>query len=328
MTSIIVPHYQAMLDAVHTIADQYFYSGRVQDALTLLENAIPISQAAEVPPSRRVDILLHRAGLMIDAALSFPGYDHLKTLALLQDAARATANDQQRAQALELTGKALYYQSLIDPKVPVTDPDYESFSHYFLQSLPLYREHGDFRGECSALFHLGLMAERQERLIEAETQYWESIDIARNHGFKREQSFSVRHLGFLALRHGDLRAAEDLLLESLRLRQEIGYVIGQPYAHLALVHLYLLQNRPDKAVKAYTQGTYLIDDLQLNGPGIMVTLLGVGEVLVEHNLNNEAQDSLKRAQRIARNLNHEWGLKNASNALLTLPGAFEEDSPA
>ncbi|MBM4258108.1 MAG: hypothetical protein FJ147_19720, partial [Deltaproteobacteria bacterium] len=98
------------------------------------------------------------------------------------------------------------------------------------ESLWLYREVGDVRGQAFAVSELGTIARVRGELDAAQRSQHDALQLFREVGDVQCQAFAVSELGTIARVRGELDAAQRSQHDALQLFREVGDVRGQAFA--------------------------------------------------------------------------------------------------
>jgi tetratricopeptide (TPR) repeat protein len=124
---------------------------------------------------------------------------------------------------------------------------------YSNEALRLAESIGDQNGMCNAYATLGMLAQANNRLDEAEHAYTESYRLARLLEHSGLMSRAMYHLSDVASMRGDLERATALLEEALANTQASGRVWDIPIMTTQLGHLARQQQRYDLAKAHYRE---------------------------------------------------------------------------
>jgi tetratricopeptide (TPR) repeat protein len=124
---------------------------------------------------------------------------------------------------------------------------------YANEALHLARSIGDQSGMCNAYATLGMLAQANGKLDEAERAYIESDALARQLQQSGLMSRAMSHLSDMASMRGDLERATALLEEALANARVIGMTWDIPIMTTMLGHLARQQQRYDLAKARYRE---------------------------------------------------------------------------
>jgi tetratricopeptide (TPR) repeat protein len=133
----IAAKYTTLIQSLCDIAESYYYLGRLDDALTLLDAGIQIAEQHEVLPGDQASLLLQRGKLRATAIFLTNG-DLDSTLADLAQAQQIAEDIHDRrllGSALNLIGQAHYFDILNSG-----GQDWDVPQPYFQQALALQEE--------------------------------------------------------------------------------------------------------------------------------------------------------------------------------------------
>ena len=266
----LTKHYTTAFDALHEIANSYFFLGRLGDALSLLHTSLQIIEAGEVVPQDRLKLLLLYGKILTVEHLINRGDTELMFSTILQ-AKQITAQTEAQhsiADALSLLGQAhcnattvATMKSGASPFGPRDQRKYEEAFTYQQQALKLREELHDTQGISESHFCIGLVH-----------QFWQQNDLAREHFIKAilvaeqsghilEQAEPHRHLTFDALFKGDLDQALIHAKQALSFREASGFRPYQPFDHLALWDIYLKKGDTANAEFHMQQASTLAEEM-------------------------------------------------------------------
>ncbi len=129
---------------------------------------------------------------------------------------------------------------------------------YANEALRLARSIGDQHGMCNAYATLGMIAQANGKLDEAERAYIESDALARQLKHSGLLSRAMSHLSDVASMRGDLERATALLEEALANARVSGMTWDIPIMTAMLGHLARQQQRHDLAKARYREGLTLL----------------------------------------------------------------------
>jgi tetratricopeptide (TPR) repeat protein len=303
-SEIVATQYSAALSALGRVAEAYFTAGHLDEAVALLDHVQQIAAASEVRPEDRAALLI-QAGETLTYRGSFCTNQYDAAFAILQraeQAARATDDQLLLAHALDARGRGYYQRTLTTEQ-----GSFDQALSYFQQALALRKAAGDGLGLCESLFHVGLVAERQQRYDEALAAFQMVRVLAEQHGYRGVLKDALRHIGFSHLRAGDLVAALGCFHESLAIIEELGLVVFQPFARLSVGEIFHLLEQWGEALHHYAAGYRQAEQLGLSRAAMQIAY-SIGELYEAQNDLAQATDWYRRAQTWAVALGHQRGL--------------------
>jgi tetratricopeptide (TPR) repeat protein len=320
----LVRHYYAgMLQSLRALSETCYRVGRLEEAVTVLQNSLPYLEAPDVAPSDVIQTLLQLGRMQIirytyllrDDELLRPTLLRAKTLAdSLGDASSI-------ATALQLLGEASYYRLLWtnEGNVEITD-----IQTYFQQARELRERLNDLRGLSETWRFNGLIAERQ-RLSDLALSYFQrSLHYAQQAKSPIDEAEALRHLGGFALARYDYDTAESYLSHSLSLRQALGYRILLPAAQLAVGYVYEARRELKHAFSLYTLANKLSSEMSLLHSEVF-SLLSMGDVCKIQGNITQALGYYEQAYNIAESYDFQSGLLAANSRLSELSHSTSTD---
>lgn len=121
----------------------------------------------------------------------------------------------------------------------------ESLLSEILQGAPTST---DDEGQAATLLELGLVAERQGRLLDARGRYENALRLDEAMNTIEGQAVSMSHLGRVLLQIGDLEAAQSTLSQGLELAQNANRLDARGRCELELARLYIENGDRNKAL--------------------------------------------------------------------------------
>jgi tetratricopeptide (TPR) repeat protein len=295
--STVGEQYARLVDALCDISETYYYAGRLDDGLRLLEGGAALLDGPDTPPRDQARLLLQHGKLL--AAAYFQGNGAadaaIAPLSRAQQIADSTGDDRLRGAVLDALGLAHYYRAL---NTGVGDAD-TALTH-FQQALALLSATHDTRGICEALFHVGLAHQVLTKQIDQALEYFtRALQIAEQHDYKYEKSYLVRHLGFIAQSSGDLDLARRYLEESLALREAIGFKAYLPFSHLAVGDVCSEQHDLAAAETHYRHAYRLAEEMDVRA-GVVFALISLGDLDLERQEREQARAYFTQAHALAQ----------------------------
>jgi tetratricopeptide (TPR) repeat protein len=317
----IAAQYSVLLQTVCDISETYYYLGRLDDALHLLDAGMRLLDQQEVEPSDRVKLLLQLGKIQVTTIFLANGdFDAaMVTLSRAKVIAESIADRQQLGVALNFIGQAHYFKALNSG-----DGDFETPRVFFQQALDLSQAAGDLRNVSDSLFQVGITYERQEQYDTASAYYRQAIELADQHGYKREKSYAARHLAIIYQARGELDQALRYFQESLALREEIGLKIYLPFAHIAVGDVLYDTNDSVAALAHYQAAHDLSAEMGLKS-GLIASLLSMGYAHQDHRELPKARECFEQAHTLAQSIGFQRGMAMAAAELeaINKPGSDE-----
>jgi tetratricopeptide (TPR) repeat protein len=310
----IAEQYVTLIDAICSIAEAYYYRGRLDDALQLLEAGVRILDLKEVEQASQIRLLLQLGKLRVTAIfLSNADFDPaMAALSRARQLAEATHDRRQLGVALNLIGQAHHFRSLNNG-----DQDWDTPQGYFQQALEHGQAAGDTRGMSEALFQRGLMHERKGQHDSASAYYQQAIELADQHDYKQEKSFATRHLAGIFHSRGDLDQALRLFEESLALREAIGLKLYLPFAYISVGDVLFDQGHVSEALGRYQTAYKLSEEMGLQA-GLIAASLSMGYAHKEQQDAPQALAHFERARQLAQSIGFQRGLSAAEAEIADL----------
>jgi tetratricopeptide (TPR) repeat protein len=318
----IAAQYSTLTRSLCDIAESYYYLGRLDDALRLLDAGIQVITQPEVLPGDRALLLLQRGKLRATTIFLANG-DVNATLADLAHAQSFAAGINDRrllGQVLNLIGQTYYFDILNNG-----GQDWSTPQTYFEKALEQQEAIGDSAGACDSIFQLGLLHERKAEHDQAAEHYRRVLDLTAQHNHKRERSYAARHLGFIYHRQGDLEQARRLFEESLALREQIGLKLYIPFAQIALGDVLLDQGDSAGAIDRYWRAYKLAEEMGLKA-GLISALLSLGYAHKEQQSLQQALDCFEHARAVAQTIDFKRGIVAAATEIEAISKQLNESA--
>jgi tetratricopeptide (TPR) repeat protein len=191
--------------------------------------------------------------------------------------------------------------------------------------LALHEAHQDQHGICQSRFHVGLIAEREQRFDDAEATFTDVYQIAQRYTFDAEQGEAARHLGFAYLRAGNLDAALRLFQEALALAEKSHVGLFLPFAHLSVGEVFHLQHAYDQAQQHYQTAYHLAEAMQVKRASVQI-LYSLGELAEDQHEQSEARTHYEAAYTLAQAINFVLGERMIAAKLEGLASATADRS--
>jgi len=309
----ITKHYTRLIDTLCELSESYYYLGRLDDALNLLDLGTQFLEAKEVTRRNRAKLLLQHGKILATSIFhNNRGYDKaLPTLFQAKQIAESIPDEQLLANSLDLIGQVYYYTKLN------TDEGNSSTSMtYFQQALEKREAIYDERGVSEALFHIGLIYENGDSPDndKAEEYYTKALHLADQYNYKLEKSYAVRHLGFRSFEKGDLDTARKYLTESLTLREELEIQLLLPFSHMAVGDVLYTQKDMATALMHYQKAYTLAEEMDLKVATVM-SILCIGDVRQAQGVLSEALEYFEKAYTISKASDIKLGVARASSRI-------------
>jgi tetratricopeptide (TPR) repeat protein len=313
-TPAIAEQYGVLIDTLCSIAEAYYYCGRLDDALQLLDAGAQILDLKEVGQHSQISLLLQLGKLRVTKVfLSNGDFDSaMAALSRARHLAETTQNRRQLGVALNLIGQAHHFRSLNNG-----DQDWDTPQAYFQQALEHSQAAGDMRGTSESLFQLGLMHERKQQHDSASAYYQQVIELANQYDYKQEKSFATRHLAGIFQGRGELDQALRLFEESLALREEIGLKLYLPFASISVGDVLYDQGHIAEALARYQAAFELAEEMELQA-GLIAASLSMGYAHKEQQDSPQALACFERARDLARAIGLQRGIAAAEAEIAEL----------
>ncbi|MEV5721900.1 tetratricopeptide repeat protein [Amycolatopsis mediterranei] len=137
----------------------------------------------------------------------------------------------------------------------------EEAEQWYRQSLTISEELGDRPGMSASYHQLGVVAQLQGRLNEAEQWYRMSLTISEELGDRPGMSASYHHLGVVAQDRRQLEEAERLYRRSLTIDEELGDQPGMSRSYHQLGVVAQMRGRLDEAEQWQRQSLVIKEEL-------------------------------------------------------------------
>lgn len=307
--------YTAVLKGLSTIAESYFYDGRVDDAVHILTCAQQLANAADVLPHDLAALLICAGyiyswrGSLITGQYDVP----LSILHRAEQVARATQDQLLIARTLDTLGGAYYNQA-----VTLAEADFERPLSYFQHALMLRETAHDQRGICESLFHVGLVAERKQQYDDALRAFDTVYTTAKYHHYHGAVAEAARHLGFAHTRAGNLDQALRYFQEAQLLLEETGQTIFLPFAQLSVGEIFHMQHQWEQAEQHYQMAYALAQIMQIKRASVQIAY-SLGEVCEEQNNVEQAYAYYETAYNLATAINFKLGMTMCDAKLQSRP---------
>ena len=219
----LVKGYRLFFDSVVAIVPQYLVLGRWSEARALLDTAFTMAheEARETPDIARLQIWF--------GAWLICQEKYETAIATLSDARRVVETAEETAlfgMVLDKLGEAYYWLKLLKG-----EGEYTHILSLYKAGLAVRERTQDRAGVAESLFHVGLIAQRQDDRDTAVSYFRQAQQVAQEIDDKIILSYVVRHLGFIHERAGDLERAWSCFEQSLTLRLQTDFKLGSAFAH-------------------------------------------------------------------------------------------------
>lgn len=296
----IAYEYSQLVEIICKISNSYLYNGRLEDAISLVEHSLEITDNKDINQKDRVRLLLQLGKLL--NRQSFFGVSEfeksVEALTLAQQTAVVLGEQELAAIGYLYLGQAHDYLIMNSGK-----GDYQDALNYFEQALTLFQANENHEWEGKAVFNIGLIHQRRKEMENAKACFIRAYEIAVKGGYQFDQSLAARHLGFIHFMSGEYGPAEEYAKESLKLREELGYRLYLPPAHHVLGSLYTVLEKWEQALDHLEIANKLAEEMQLNIYMIQIQL-ALGEWHKRQGNKETAKNYFKRAYDIATELDH------------------------
>lgn len=306
--------YQTLLGSLKTIAQRYYFAGRLNDAIDLLRQGIEIASHDDVSASLHADLLLDYGEMLVHQA-ALAGGDYELALAIAQETRKAATNPIQQARALDLTGSIHYWQVLND-----TERDFSRPREYFHQALETLEGEDDMKALFGPVLRMGLTHQFSNELDEAMDYFRRAESLARDNGLELELSYAIRHVGFVLQMREKLDEALAAQLESLELRKKLDFKVFLAMAYVAVASLHNQMGKVEDALEHYEQALTVAREVGLLRP-LMVVLLNYGMLLQDSGQIDHARSMLEEAQIHAGAIGHTQGKQIIKERLAQMENA-------
>lgn len=182
--------------------------------------------------------------------------------------------------------------------------NYDRATILFEQGLEQARRREDGEGIIYLLLGLGLTAERQGNLVQADTHYHEGLRAAKPLKYHAQRATFLCHLGRMALMRGDYRQAEEYFHKELALarRQNLGERCVS-----SLINLGTTAERQgdDKAAEARYQEALALTEETPHTPFISFLYHKLGRVALKKNEYTQAKGHYQEGLALAQKINDQ-----------------------
>jgi tetratricopeptide (TPR) repeat protein len=224
----------------------------------------------------------------------------------LHEAAMESSVPLQLAVAHDVSALSTYYQVMTSGST-----DFSAVSDQLAIASSLMPNERPERGEV--LFHLGLVAERKERLPEAVDHFRQALRHAQSRAMPLLESYAIRHLGFEARRLGRLDAAKQAFETSLAIRLAVRAKPYLPLSHTVLADLLLELAEPLEAYEQASRALELAHAMRLPTAQVFANL-SCYRCAVALRRRNDAERHLAAASQVAQNLGYDRWLRLVEQA--------------
>lgn len=308
----ISERYVASLQSLREIAEAYYFQGRIDDALSLWQDAERLVGRREVPAAQRMEFRLQYGQFLIHRYFLAYGADDLMPAMIqrISQEALVTQDESTIATTLYLTGQSLYYQTLF-----TGGSDYTAARDNLERSAALREKIGDGYGLAETVFYIGVTYDRANPDERAKQHYQRALALGEQYGNAWSASEAMRHLTDHTEGEQRLRYA----LRSLELREEMRFKRALPPAQLLVSDIYLERGELAQALDYCQQAERLAAEMGLR-VYLMDALLTRGEIAYQQGQRAEARDSFEKGRALANELHIARGIAMADEKLATLAG--------
>jgi tetratricopeptide (TPR) repeat protein len=170
------------------------------------------------------------------------------------------------------------------------------------------RQNGDDpHALAESMFHIGLIAERQERFADALRHFEAVRELAERHNDDRLLASALRHIGFAHMRAHAIGAALDCFSRSLALFKTGGPRLFVPFGHLAVADMLVEQRHFDEALRHYEAGAVLATKLGVARAAMQIAY-SVGELYEMLTNLAQARSCYERGDALATQMQFEQGM--------------------
>jgi tetratricopeptide (TPR) repeat protein len=293
-----------VLKGLSTIAESYFYDGRIDDAVHVLTCAQQLADASDVLPHDLAALLIC-AGSIYSWRGSLITGDYDLSLTLLHRAeqlARVTHDQLLLARALDTLGSAYYNQAMTR-----AEADFERPLSYFQHALMVRETAQDQLGICESLFHVGLIAERKRQYDDALRAFDIVYTTAKHHHYHDALAEAARHLGFAHMRTGSFDQALACFQEARLLLEATGQQIFLPFAELSVGEVFAMQQQWEHAEQHYHRAYALAQTMQIKRATVQIAY-SLGEVCEAQNHADQAYTYYETAYDLATAIKFKLGM--------------------
>ena len=285
--------FSTIFDNLISIANAYFYSGRLDDAVNLLQQGTALLDFGDATQDAHVDLLLACASMQTQQAWVNTG-DYQQAEATIDQLESLAQTDSQRGRFLNVKANKLRVQALGS-----TERDFTIPRQLFTESLTLLDENAQPKDYFWSLFRMGICDQFEGTYDNALEIFQRAESLARKHNFKHELSYATRHIGFVYQFTDRLEQALPALQESLDLRIEVDFLIFQPMSYVAVANVLHQLERHDEAKIQYAKAVETADAMGFNRTR-MIVRVNFGQALVETDQFEAAQPSPLRSESAGR----------------------------
>lgn len=314
----LAQHYTNVIDVLGKIAESYYYLGRLDDALKVLQAGIPLIEASEMQPQDRLKWLLQSARLLVaDYYLTNQDADRMFSAVLCAREAAESAQDRQRlADALSLLGQAHYYATLNgSTSLKGAQGQYQEALAFQQQALEHREALQDTRGISESLFFIGVVHERWHQHDRAQEYYIKAHQVAEQAGHEREKAEPARHLAGIAwIVKGELDQALVYARESLAIWESLGFQPYLPFAHLLVGDIALAKGDTENALFHCQKAATLAETLN-HKRALASSLLSLGDIQLAKHEPALARANFEQALALAQELPFPLIITRASERL-------------
>jgi tetratricopeptide (TPR) repeat protein len=196
---------------------------------------------------------------------------------------------------------------------------------WYTRSLAIEEELGNRSGMAISYHQLGYVAQERARLAEAEDWYTKALAISREISDRPGMASTYHQLGMVAQLRGQLDQAEDWYSQSLAIELELGNRPSMANTYHQLGMVAQFRGQLDQAEDWYTQSLAIEEELG-NQPGIAGSYHQLGRLAELSGQLDQAEDWYTRALAIRREIGDRSGMANSYGQLGLL--AEEQQNPA
>ncbi|GHO87440.1 hypothetical protein KSZ_54460 [Dictyobacter formicarum] len=306
--------FDTVLETMEGIATSYFLSGRLEQALQILQVGRLLLSMPEVTTHAQARFLL-QYGRTLTLKTQFENAPEDEAIAVLQQVqqlAKQLDDPQLIADAVDSIGFAGYTAASNR-----REGDPSLLQGYFQEALERRQALQDQRGCSESLFHLGLIEDIIDQPEQAHRYYTQALQLARQHNHPREAAEALRHLGFQAQRQGRPAEAQQYFRRALRMAEQSEMQVYIPFAHVALADVYLEQKELDRASEHARKALELAQSMDIKRAHIFA-LFSNGSICQARGDTKLARDYYEQAHALAQTIGLGYAIQRAGDALQQL----------
>ncbi|MEM7538568.1 MAG: hypothetical protein AAF639_40750, partial [Chloroflexota bacterium] len=313
--------YTTLVDQLCSLAETYFYAGRLPDAVHVLKRGAQILH--ENPDAHTVDqvrLLIQYGRLLNWTSLMQSNHLDESAVVLKQAYHLAQSIDDEHTRETQQAYAKLYQGNLLDfRKMLLNKGDWTDSLERLQEAQAVFVRTNDLRGQGTGSFFIGLVHQRLQQKEEALAHFTTALNLAEQTGDKFEESEVVRHLGFFAFMDGRIDEAYDHAQRSLSLREDINCQVALSSAHHVVGMAQEARDDLPAALTSYEQARVIAQRLTLKVP-LIQALLGLAGVYQQQARMTEAMTCARQAHRVAKETGYPVFMQAAANKLSEVAG--------